>query len=119
MANHQSDENLYGTDDKYYHYVLCEKEKFEKLDEKDKAGFISFLTNLYNLWYEPNVNYTPNSVTIQTIEEKLDSIDDWAECLKMNLDYKYGNTSADDVIPIEQIQRLAKEVGELLHIIEN
>lgn len=113
MANHQSD-HLYGTDDKNYHFVLCEKDEFEKLDEKDKAGFLSYLTDLYNFLYVHNANYNSNSVIMQTIEKKLESIDDWAECLKMSLDHKYGNTSADDVIPINNIQRLAKEIRENL-----
>jgi len=34
--------------------------------------------------------------------------------LKMSLDHKYGNTSADDVISINQIQRLVKEIKELV-----
>lgn len=119
MANHQSEYiPLYGTDDGNWHYALCEKDEFEKLDEKDKAGFISYLTDLYNFLYvrmaEIRSDYTPNSTTMKTIEKKLESIDDWAECLKMNLEYKYGNTSDDDVIPIDQIQRLLKEIRELL-----
>lgn len=113
MANHQS-EHLYGTDDKNYHFALCEKDEFEKLDEKDKAGFLSYLTDLYNFLYVHNADFTSNSVTMQTIEKKLESIDDWAECLKMSLDHKYGNTSADDVISINQIQRLVKEIKELV-----
>lgn len=115
MANHQSEYiPLYGTDDKNYHFVLCEKDEFEKLDDKDKTGFISYLTDLYNFLYVHNADFTPNSVTMQTIEKKLESIDDWAECLKMSLDHKYGNTSANDVIPINQIQRLVKEIRENL-----
>ena len=122
MANHQS-EFLSGTDDKNYHFALCEKDKFGELDEKDKAGFISYLTDLCTFLYEHNadsrVGYIPDSTTIKTIEKKLESIDDWAECLKMSLEHKYGNTSDDDVIPIDHIQRLVKEVGELLHIIKD
>ena len=115
MANHQSEYILlYGIDDKYYHFALCENDEFEKLDEKDKTGFISYLTDLYNFLYKRNVDYTPNSVTMKTIERKLESIDDWAECLKMSLDHKYGNTSTDDVIPINNIQRLAKEIRDNL-----
>lgn len=114
MANHQSEYILlYGIDDKNYHFALCEKDEFEKLDEKDKAGFISYLTDLYNFLYIHNVDYASNSVIIQTIEKKLESIDDWAECLKMSLDHKYGNIDSDDVIPIDQIQRLVKEIKEL------
>lgn len=110
MANHQSEYiPLYGTDDKNYHFVLCEKDEFEKLDEKDKAGFISYLTELYNFLYEHNIDNILNSVTIQTIKRKLELIDGWTECLKMALGHKYGN----DVILINHIQKLVKEVKEL------
>lgn len=117
MANHQL-EHLYGIDDKNYHFVLCEKDKFEKLDEKDKAGFISYLTDLYNFLYVHNADirddYTLNSITMKAIERKLELIDGWAGCLKLTLDQKYGNTSANDVILINYIQKLAKEIKKLV-----
>lgn len=114
MANYQSEYiPLYGTDDKNYHFVLCEKNEFEKLDEKDKTGFISYLTDLYNFLYVHNAKYTSNSIIIKTIESKLELIDGWAECLKMKLDQKYGNTSSNNIKLINYIQRLVKEIKEL------
>lgn len=70
LANHQSEYiPLYGTDDKNYHFVLCEKDEFEKLDEKDKAGFISYLTD-----DEAPMAYKPMKSIINSIRDTVSII---------------------------------------------
>lgn len=70
LANHQSEYiPLYGTDDKNYHFVLCEKDEFEKLDKKDKAGFISYLTD-----DEAPMAYKPMKSIINSIRDTVSII---------------------------------------------
>lgn len=68
MANYKS-EHLYGND-KNYHVMLCEKDKFEELDEKDKEGFISYLTELYNFLYNADILDCPLSHNIDSNIDK-------------------------------------------------
>ena len=122
MANFYS-EHLYGND-KNYHVMLCEKDKFEELDEKDKEGFISYLTELYNFLYNADILDCPMPPNIisnnnkKVIEKKLESIADWAECMKITLCLKCSN-EGDDVTPLYNILRLVKEIKDLLNTIED
>ena len=119
VANYQS-EHLYGND-KNYHVMLCEKDKFEELDEKDKEGFISYITELYNFLYNAVPYATPNIISNnnkKVIEKKLESIADWAECMKITLCLKCLN-EGDDITPLHNILRLVNEIKDLLNTIED
>lgn len=119
MANYQS-KDLCGND-KNYHVMLCEKDKFEELDEKDKEGFISYLTELYNFLYNADILDCPlpHNIDKKAIKKKLESIDDWTECMKITLDLKSLSSDDDDAIPLDNIQRLVKEIKDLLNTTED
>ena len=122
VANYQSG-HLYGND-KNYHVMLCEKDKFEELEEKDKEGFISYITELYNFLYNANILDCPishsidNNIDKKAIEKKLESIADWTECMKMTLNLKSLNDGID-VTPLHSILRLVKEIKDLLNTVED
>ena len=117
-ANYQS-KDLCGND-KNYHVMLCEKDKFEELDEKDKEGFISYLTELYNFLYNADILDCPLSHNIdkKAIEKKLESIADWVECMKTASCLNCSNEGVD-VTPLHNILRLVKEIKDLLNTIED